>query len=78
MRNVYKYLPHYSAGATAEFVDGEFFRTIIKFKGTTVKTTRKTTQKIIMLIKANPKITRKDLAEKTALRPMASSTIWIN
>ncbi len=63
MRNVYKYLPHYSPGATAEFVDGEFFTTIIKLEETTVKTT----QKIISLIKANPKITRKELAEKIGI-----------
>jgi len=46
-------------------VDGEFFTTIIKLE----KTAQKTTQKIITLIKANPKITRKDLAEKIGINP---------
>ena len=63
MRNVYKYLPHYAKGATAEFVDGEFFTTIIKLGETTVKTTVKTAEKILIAIKENPKITRKELAD---------------
>ncbi|MHB2150868.1 winged helix-turn-helix domain-containing protein [Calditrichota bacterium LG25] len=68
MRNVHKYLPHYSAGATAEFVDGEFFTTIIKLEVTTVKTTAntkvKTSLKIIELILQNETITIPEIAQK--------------
>jgi len=37
MNNVYKYLPIFAPGATAEFVDGEPFKTIIRLQETSVK-----------------------------------------
>ena len=57
MRNVYKYLPHYSKGATAEFVDGKPFKTIIKLGETSVKSSEKTSVKIMDLILQNSTIT---------------------
>ncbi len=42
--NVYKYLPHYSNGATAEFVEGTIFRTIIRLQEISVKTSAKITE----------------------------------
>ncbi len=55
MRNVYKYLPHYSPGATAEFVDGELFKTIIKV-GILIK-------ELIEVIKSQQYLGRQDLLE---------------
>ena len=68
-------------GATAEFVDGEMFRTIIRLgetvektvekssQKTTQKATPKTTQKIIEFIGDNPQITRNELAEIIGITP---------
>ena len=60
IRNVYKYLPHYSRGATAEFVDGDNFTTIIKLGDSS----EKMSEKIISLISKNPKISAAEIAEK--------------
>ena len=71
MRNVYKYLPHYSKGATVEFVDGEPFKTIIKLGETSEKSSekgsqkgsQKSSQKILDLIHQNSSITTTEMAE---------------
>ncbi|MHB2155005.1 RNA-binding domain-containing protein [Calditrichota bacterium GD2] len=71
MRNVYKYLPHYAKGATAEFLDGEPFKTIIKLGETSEKMSEKVSEKmsekmsekIISLISKNPKITAAEMAK---------------
>jgi ATP-dependent DNA helicase RecG len=57
MRNVYKYLPKYSPGATAEFIDGEEFRTIIRLG----KTREEIGEKIFELITNQRNINRNKL-----------------
>ncbi len=59
MKNVYKYLPKFAKNTKAEFIDDEFFSTLVD-----LETVEKTTQKIIKLIKENPYISRKELAKK--------------
>ncbi len=70
VRNIFKYTPIYSKGAKPELIEGDIFRIIIPLvpygeEGSVSdrKTTQKTTQKILELIKENPEITRKELAE---------------
>ncbi|WP_456442352.1 winged helix-turn-helix transcriptional regulator [Caldithrix abyssi] len=64
MRHVYKYLPHYAKGATAEFLDGEPFKPIIKLGETSEKMSEKMSEKIISLISKNPKITAAEMAKE--------------
>ncbi|GCC10022.1 divergent AAA domain protein [archaeon] len=66
VRNIFKYTPIYSKGAKPELIEGDIFRIIIPLvpygeEGSV--SDRKTTQKILELIKENPEITRKELAE---------------
>ncbi len=74
VRNTFKYCSIYTPGTKPEFIENDIFRTIIPLKaqdGTTQKTTQITTQKttqifsnkILELIKQNPEISRKKLAE---------------
>ncbi len=72
MYNVKKYLPHYAPNATYEFIDNDFFSTIIYLgeetrEKTVGKTVGKTAQKIIEEIRKNPKITREELSTLTGL-----------
>ncbi len=63
MRNVYKYLPHYAKGATAEFLDGEPFRTVIRLPVYSQKSSQKSSQKILELMHQNSSITTTEIAE---------------
>jgi len=72
MRNISKYLQHYSKGADFEFIDSDMFSTVIRFgekvsgkssqKGSQ-KGSQKSSQKIITLMKENPNISSIELAE---------------
>ena len=65
IRNLDKYLHLFSKGATYEFIDEEFFSTIIylgeKNKEEIKIIKLKTTRKILEIIKENPQVSRKEL-----------------
>ena len=73
VRNIFKYTPIYSKGGQPQLIEKDIFKIIIPLvpeylrdssKKTVEKTTQKTTQKILELIKSNPYITRKELAQE--------------
>ncbi|MCF8371479.1 MAG: putative DNA binding domain-containing protein [Bacteroidales bacterium] len=70
MKNVFKYLPGFAKDGFAEFIDKEFFTTVVYLKPTVepVKKDREATKKkIIELIEGNNKITTKELAENIGI-----------
>lgn len=79
IRNIDKYLPHYSKGATYEFVDKEFFSTIVYLdekleeneKIIAEKNVLKSADKIIEIIKENPKISAEAISEKIKISSRA-------
>ena len=77
VKNIFKYTPIYSKGGIPQLIEKDVFKIIIPLvpdatqetdekttQKTTQKATQKTTQKILELIKENPHITRKELAQE--------------
>ncbi len=60
MHNVKKYLPHYAPNATYEFIDDDFFSTVIYLNERTIQ---KSSQKILQIIRDNSHITTEELAQ---------------
>jgi len=70
MKNVYKYLPDFSKNSKAEFIDDDFFSTVVYLETvekTVEKSVGKTVEKILQAIKDNPKITGEELSKETGL-----------
>ena len=74
--NVTRYLPFYTKGGKARFVEGDPFVTIIPLPSgnevqrsdtTAQKTTQKTTQKILDLVRSSPECSRRTLAEAVGI-----------
>ncbi len=66
--NVTKYLPFYTKGAKASFIEDSMFTTVIPLilavnMGNKLITTQKTTQKILDILGRNPSATRKEVAQ---------------
>ena len=76
VRNIFKYMPIYSKGGEPQLIEEDIFKIIIPLvpdvtRETGVKATRKTgekiVEKILFLIKENPKITIKQMQKTTGL-----------
>lgn len=70
MKNVYKYLPEFSKNSKAEFIDDEFFSTVVYFETsetmsekTSVKTSVRTSVRILEYIQENSIITIPEMAK---------------
>ena len=65
VRNIFKYTPIYSKGGNPELLEKDIFKIVIPLIHEIGQIdSEKTTQKILDLIKENPNITRKELAQK--------------
>ncbi len=75
VKNIFKYTPIYSKGGVPQFIEKDIFRIIIPLVPeaetlsgeTTRKTMEKTVEKILSLIRENPKITMREIEESTGL-----------
>ena len=72
MRNVYKYLPHYSKFGKAIFKEDDIFQTTILLSGSVKdvkEMSEEMSEEILVIINKNPKITAKEIAEIVGKSP---------
>jgi ATP-dependent DNA helicase RecG len=72
--NVNRYLPHYADGAVPQFVENDMFTTVVPLSKGTQKTkagSQKSSQKILEILREQPKTTIQELASSLAISDRA-------
>ena len=65
VRNTYKYCKLYTPGTKPRFVEGDVFTAVVPLEAeTTQKTTQKTEDRILAILKQEPELGRKQIADR--------------